>query len=96
MFFRKKDRPPKAVPIPSQLSMLLNGVIDPQVQGGFKNYEEAFFNDAYFERQDDQSPENLVKEKAKIQRLKSLLADIVSFFTVLGTSHVCRASSKKR
>uniref|UniRef100_A0A8D3CAS1 Dedicator of cytokinesis 1 n=1 Tax=Scophthalmus maximus TaxID=52904 RepID=A0A8D3CAS1_SCOMX len=48
------------------LSMLLNGIVDPAVMGGFANYEKAFFNDKYMqEHQDDLD---------KIEKLKDLIA----------------------
>lgn len=48
------------------LSMLLNGIIDPAIMGGFTNYEKAFFTEKYFlEHPNDQE---------KIERLKDLIA----------------------
>lgn len=48
------------------LSMLLNGIIDPAIMGGFTNYEKAFFTEKYFlEHPNDQD---------KIERLKDLIA----------------------
>ncbi|XP_056326075.1 dedicator of cytokinesis protein 1 isoform X1 [Danio aesculapii] len=48
------------------LSMLLNGIVDPAVMGGFTNYEKAFFTEKYFlEHPNDQE---------KIERLKDLIA----------------------
>uniref|UniRef100_H3BYF8 DOCKER domain-containing protein n=1 Tax=Tetraodon nigroviridis TaxID=99883 RepID=H3BYF8_TETNG len=48
------------------LSMLLNGIVDPAVMGGFANYEKAFFNDKYMQ----EHPEDL----EKIEQLKDLIA----------------------
>ncbi|KAG7256540.1 hypothetical protein CRUP_037907 [Coryphaenoides rupestris] len=48
------------------LSMLLNGIVDPAVMGGFANYEKAFFNDKYMQ----ENPEDL----DKIDKLKELIA----------------------
>ncbi|RXN19004.1 dedicator of cytokinesis 1 [Labeo rohita] len=48
------------------LSMLLNGIVDPAVMGGFANYEKAFFTEKYIqEHQNDQE---------KIEKLKDLIA----------------------
>uniref|UniRef100_A0A672ILR0 Dedicator of cytokinesis 1 n=1 Tax=Salarias fasciatus TaxID=181472 RepID=A0A672ILR0_SALFA len=48
------------------LSMLLNGIVDPAVMGGFTNYEKAFFNEKYML----EHPEDL----EKIEKLKDLIA----------------------
>ncbi|XP_066499571.1 dedicator of cytokinesis protein 5 isoform X2 [Hoplias malabaricus] len=48
------------------LSMMLNGIVDPAVMGGFANYEKAFFTEAY--RQ--QHPEDV----EHIENLKHLIA----------------------
>uniref|UniRef100_A0A3B3Y7I5 Dedicator of cytokinesis 1 n=1 Tax=Poecilia mexicana TaxID=48701 RepID=A0A3B3Y7I5_9TELE len=48
------------------LSMLLNGIVDPAVMGGFANYEKAFFNDKYMQ----EHPE----DHEKIEKLKDLIA----------------------
>ncbi|XP_035997911.1 dedicator of cytokinesis protein 1 isoform X4 [Fundulus heteroclitus] len=48
------------------LSMLLNGIVDPAVMGGFANYEKAFFNDKYML----EHPE----DHEKIEKLKDLIA----------------------
>uniref|UniRef100_A0A8C4GY60 Dedicator of cytokinesis 1 n=1 Tax=Dicentrarchus labrax TaxID=13489 RepID=A0A8C4GY60_DICLA len=48
------------------LSLLLNGIVDPAVMGGFANYEKAFFNDKYMQ----EHPEDL----EKIEKLKDLIA----------------------
>uniref|UniRef100_A0AAR2J1Z3 Dedicator of cytokinesis 1 n=1 Tax=Pygocentrus nattereri TaxID=42514 RepID=A0AAR2J1Z3_PYGNA len=48
------------------LSMLLNGIVDPAVMGGFANYEKAFFTDKYIQ----EHPE----DQEKIDKLKDLIA----------------------
>ncbi|TRY86430.1 hypothetical protein DNTS_004205 [Danionella cerebrum] len=48
------------------LSMMLNGIVDPAVMGGFSNYEKAFFTEAYMKK----NPEHL----ERIEVLKQLIA----------------------
>ncbi|MBN3301172.1 DOCK2 protein, partial [Amia calva] len=48
------------------LSMLLNGIVDPAVMGGFAKYEKAFFTEEYTQ----QHPE----DREKMSRLKDLIA----------------------
>ncbi|KAM3672590.1 dedicator of cytokinesis protein 2-like [Ammospiza maritima maritima] len=48
------------------LSMLLNGIVDPAVMGGFTNYEKAFFQELYMQ----EHPE----DAGKIEKLKDLIA----------------------
>ncbi|MEE6479051.1 hypothetical protein FKM82_012113 [Ascaphus truei] len=48
------------------LSMLLNGIVDPAVMGGFSNYEKAFFTEQYL--QDHPADQD------KIELLKQLIA----------------------
>ncbi|XP_060771126.1 dedicator of cytokinesis protein 2 [Neoarius graeffei] len=48
------------------LSMLLNGIVDPAVMGGFAKYEKAFFIEEYMH----EHPE----DKEKLSRLKDLIA----------------------
>uniref|UniRef100_A0AAY4EDR1 Dedicator of cytokinesis 5 n=1 Tax=Denticeps clupeoides TaxID=299321 RepID=A0AAY4EDR1_9TELE len=48
------------------LSMMLNGIVDPAVQGGFANYEKAFFIEKYVQ----EHPEDL----ERIEILKHLIA----------------------
>ncbi|KAH0623152.1 hypothetical protein JD844_031162 [Phrynosoma platyrhinos] len=48
------------------LSMLLNGIVDPAVMGGYTNYEKAFFTDKYIQ----EHPE----DQEKIELLKQLIA----------------------
>ncbi|XP_041426843.1 dedicator of cytokinesis protein 1 isoform X2 [Xenopus laevis] len=53
------------------LSLLLNGIVDPAVMGGFANYEKAFFTEKYMQ----QHPE----DNEKIEKLKDLIAWQVPF-----------------
>ncbi|ELW67263.1 Dedicator of cytokinesis protein 1 [Tupaia chinensis] len=53
------------------LSMLLNGIVDPAVMGGFANYEKAFFTDRYLQ----EHPE----AHEKIEKLKDLIAWQIPF-----------------
>uniref|UniRef100_A0A672TZU8 Dedicator of cytokinesis 1 n=1 Tax=Strigops habroptila TaxID=2489341 RepID=A0A672TZU8_STRHB len=53
------------------LSMLLNGIVDPAVMGGFTNYEKAFFTDRYMH----EHPE----DHDKIEKLKDLIAWQIPF-----------------
>uniref|UniRef100_G1P6P7 Dedicator of cytokinesis 5 n=1 Tax=Myotis lucifugus TaxID=59463 RepID=G1P6P7_MYOLU len=48
------------------LSMLLNGIVDPAVMGGYSNYEKAFFTEQYLQ----EHPE----DQEKIELLKRLIA----------------------
>ncbi|XP_056626925.1 dedicator of cytokinesis protein 1 isoform X1 [Triplophysa dalaica] len=48
------------------LSMLLNGIVDPAVMGGFTNYEKAFFIDKYIQEHPN--------DQEKIEKLKDLIA----------------------
>uniref|UniRef100_K7FID4 Dedicator of cytokinesis 5 n=1 Tax=Pelodiscus sinensis TaxID=13735 RepID=K7FID4_PELSI len=48
------------------LSMLLNGIVDPAVMGGYTNYEKAFFTEKYIQ----EHPE----EQDKIELLQQLIA----------------------
>ncbi|XP_066570294.1 dedicator of cytokinesis protein 5 [Amia ocellicauda] len=48
------------------LSMMLNGIVDPAVMGGFSNYEKAFFTDTYMQ----EHPQDL----ERIEVLKHLIA----------------------
>ncbi|XP_051925750.1 dedicator of cytokinesis protein 2 isoform X1 [Hippocampus zosterae] len=48
------------------LSMLLNGIVDPAVMGGFAKYEKAFFTEEYTLHHPD--------DKEKLLRLKDLIA----------------------
>ncbi|XP_077114499.1 dedicator of cytokinesis protein 1 [Ranitomeya variabilis] len=53
------------------LSLLLNGIVDPAVMGGFANYEKAFFTEKYMQ----EHPEDL----DKIEKVKDLIAWQVPF-----------------
>uniref|UniRef100_A0A8D2KXY3 Dedicator of cytokinesis 1 n=1 Tax=Varanus komodoensis TaxID=61221 RepID=A0A8D2KXY3_VARKO len=53
------------------LSMLLNGIVDPAVMGGFTNYEKAFFTEKYM----CDHPE----DHEKIEKLKDLIAWQIPF-----------------
>ncbi|NXP20328.1 DOCK2 protein, partial [Scytalopus superciliaris] len=48
------------------LSMLLNGIVDPAVMGGFAKYESAFFQESYLQEHP--------KDAANIEKLKDLIA----------------------
>ncbi|XP_068800108.1 dedicator of cytokinesis protein 2-like isoform X2 [Struthio camelus] len=48
------------------LSMLLNGIVDPAVMGGFAKYERAFFQESYLQ----EHPE----DQGNIEKLKDLIA----------------------
>ncbi|XP_072524020.1 dedicator of cytokinesis protein 1 [Salminus brasiliensis] len=48
------------------LSMLLNGIVDPAVMGGFTNYEKAFFTEKYIQEH--------LEDQEKIDKLKDLIA----------------------
>ncbi|XP_063290662.1 dedicator of cytokinesis protein 1 isoform X3 [Pelobates fuscus] len=53
------------------LSLLLNGIVDPAVMGGFANYEKAFFTEKYMH----EHPE----DHDKIEKVKDLIAWQVPF-----------------
>ncbi|XP_037536633.1 dedicator of cytokinesis protein 5 [Nematolebias whitei] len=48
------------------LSMMLNGIVDPAVMGGFANYEKAFFTDTYIQEHPG--------DHERIEALKHLIA----------------------
>uniref|UniRef100_A0A8C9ZKT8 Dedicator of cytokinesis 5 n=1 Tax=Sander lucioperca TaxID=283035 RepID=A0A8C9ZKT8_SANLU len=48
------------------LSMMLSGIVDPAVMGGFSNYEKAFFTDTYIQ--------NHPEDHERIEVLKQLIA----------------------
>ncbi|KAH8388441.1 hypothetical protein KR093_006384, partial [Drosophila rubida] len=50
----------------NQLTMKLNGIVDPAVMGGFAKYEEAFLTDEYVEQHPD--------DKELVEELKELIA----------------------
>ncbi|XP_037669111.1 dedicator of cytokinesis protein 5 isoform X4 [Choloepus didactylus] len=50
------------------LSMLLNGIVDPAVMGGYSNYEKAFFTEKYLqEHPEDQEKVELLKQLIALQ-----------------------------
>ncbi|XP_053125035.1 dedicator of cytokinesis protein 5 isoform X1 [Hemicordylus capensis] len=50
------------------LSMLLNGIVDPAVMGGYTNYEKAFFTEKYIqEHPEDQDKIDLLKQLIALQ-----------------------------
>ncbi|XP_072413688.1 dedicator of cytokinesis protein 1 isoform X1 [Chiloscyllium punctatum] len=53
------------------LSMLLNGIVDPAVMGGFANYEKAFFTEKYMQEH--------TEDLEKIENLKDLIAWQIPF-----------------
>ncbi|XP_032080848.1 dedicator of cytokinesis protein 1 isoform X3 [Thamnophis elegans] len=55
------------------LSMLLNGIVDPAVMGGFTNYEKAFFNEKYIHEHPEDHEKN--------EKLKDLIAWQIPFLT---------------
>uniref|UniRef100_A0A665TYQ9 Dedicator of cytokinesis 5 n=1 Tax=Echeneis naucrates TaxID=173247 RepID=A0A665TYQ9_ECHNA len=56
------------------LSMMLSGIVDPAVMGGFSNYEKAFFTDAYIQEH-PQDHEHIEVLKHLIALQIPLLAD---------------------
>ncbi|XP_070790171.1 dedicator of cytokinesis protein 2 [Pituophis catenifer annectens] len=70
------------------LSMLLNGIVDPAVMGGFTKYEKAFFTDEYAR----DHPE----DQEKLNRLKDLIAWQVPFLGAGIKIHERRVSDSLR
>uniref|UniRef100_A0A670YV74 Dedicator of cytokinesis 2 n=1 Tax=Pseudonaja textilis TaxID=8673 RepID=A0A670YV74_PSETE len=70
------------------LSMLLNGIVDPAVMGGFAKYEKAFFTDEYTR----DHPE----DQEKLNRLKDLIAWQVPFLAAGIKIHERRVSDSLR
>uniref|UniRef100_A0A803TEX3 Dedicator of cytokinesis 2 n=1 Tax=Anolis carolinensis TaxID=28377 RepID=A0A803TEX3_ANOCA len=70
------------------LSMLLNGIVDPAVMGGFAKYEKAFFTDEYIR----DHPE----DQEKLNRLKDLIAWQVPFLGAGIKIHERRVSDSLR
>ncbi|XP_054832952.1 dedicator of cytokinesis protein 2 [Eublepharis macularius] len=70
------------------LSMLLNGIVDPAVMGGFAKYETAFFTDEYIR----DHPEDL----EKLNRLKDLIAWQIPFLGAGIRIHERRVSDSLR
>lgn len=70
------------------LSMLLNGIVDPAVMGGFAKYEKAFFTEEYSrEHPEDQD---------KLSRLKDLIAWQIPFLGAGIKIHEKRVSDNLR
>ncbi|KAB0369793.1 hypothetical protein FD755_018786 [Muntiacus reevesi] len=70
------------------LSMLLNGIVDPAVMGGFAKYEKAFFTEEYTrEHPEDQD---------KLTRLKDLIAWQIPFLGAGIKIHERRVSENLR
>uniref|UniRef100_A0A672TG29 Dedicator of cytokinesis 2 n=1 Tax=Strigops habroptila TaxID=2489341 RepID=A0A672TG29_STRHB len=70
------------------LSMLLNGIVDPAVMGGFAKYERAFFTDEYSR----DHPQDL----EKLNRLKDLIAWQIPFLGAGIKIHERRVSDNLR
>uniref|UniRef100_A0A8B9G663 Dedicator of cytokinesis 2 n=1 Tax=Amazona collaria TaxID=241587 RepID=A0A8B9G663_9PSIT len=70
------------------LSMLLNGIVDPAVMGGFAKYEKAFFTDEYSR----DHPQDL----EKLNRLKDLIAWQIPFLGAGIKIHERRVSDNLR
>ncbi|XP_034635155.1 dedicator of cytokinesis protein 2 isoform X1 [Trachemys scripta elegans] len=70
------------------LSMLLNGIVDPAVMGGFAKYEKAFFTDEYAK----DHPE----DQEKLNRLKDLIAWQIPFLGAGIKIHEKRVSDNLR
>ncbi|KAH0629682.1 hypothetical protein JD844_011940 [Phrynosoma platyrhinos] len=70
------------------LSMLLNGIVDPAVMGGFAKYETAFFTDEYIR---DHS-----EDQEKLNRLKDLIAWQIPFLGAGIKIHERRVSDSLR
>ncbi|MEQ2205376.1 Dedicator of cytokinesis protein 5 [Xenoophorus captivus] len=58
------------------LSMMLSGIVDPAVMGGFSNYEKAFFTDTYIQEHPG--------DHERIEVLKHLTALQVNLSTIFG------------
>ncbi|ELW66240.1 Dedicator of cytokinesis protein 2 [Tupaia chinensis] len=70
------------------LSMLLNGIVDPAVMGGFAKYEKAFFTEEYTR----DHPE----DQEKLSRLKDLIAWQIPFLGAGIKIHEKRVSENLR
>uniref|UniRef100_A0A8C5NLZ6 DOCKER domain-containing protein n=1 Tax=Junco hyemalis TaxID=40217 RepID=A0A8C5NLZ6_JUNHY len=70
------------------LSMLLNGIVDPAVMGGFAKYEKAFFTEEYIKHH----PE----DTEKLNRLKDLIAWQIPFLGAGIKIHGRRVSDNLR
>uniref|UniRef100_A0A8C3JRM8 Dedicator of cytokinesis 2 n=1 Tax=Calidris pygmaea TaxID=425635 RepID=A0A8C3JRM8_9CHAR len=70
------------------LSMLLNGIVDPAVMGGFAKYEKAFFTEEYIR--------NHPEDQEKLNRLKDLIAWQIPFLGAGIKIHERRVSDNLR
>uniref|UniRef100_G3UT37 Dedicator of cytokinesis 2 n=1 Tax=Meleagris gallopavo TaxID=9103 RepID=G3UT37_MELGA len=70
------------------LSMLLNGIVDPAVMGGFAKYEKAFFTEEYIRDHPD--------DQEKLNRLKDLIAWQIPFLGAGIKIHERRVSENLR
>ena len=61
----------------SPLTMLLNGILEPAVNGGTSKYEEIFFTEDYLLKHNSSS-----KEEIKIAKLKTLIAEQIPLLEV--------------
>ncbi|KAJ8798035.1 hypothetical protein J1605_016918 [Eschrichtius robustus] len=77
----------ESLPI-NPLSMLLNGIVDPAVMGGFAKYEKAFFTEEYTR----DHPE----DQDKLSRLKDLIAWQIPFLGAGIKIHEKRVSENLR
>uniref|UniRef100_H0WLI3 Dedicator of cytokinesis 2 n=1 Tax=Otolemur garnettii TaxID=30611 RepID=H0WLI3_OTOGA len=77
----------ESLPI-NPLSMLLNGIVDPAVMGGFAKYEKAFFTEEYIR----DHPE----DQDKLNRLKDLIAWQIPFLGAGIKIHEKRVSENLR
>lgn len=77
----------ESLPI-NPLSMLLNGIVDPAVMGGFAKYEKAFFTEEYIR----DHPE----DQDKLSRLKDLIAWQIPFLGAGIKIHEKRVSENLR
>ncbi|XP_060806900.1 dedicator of cytokinesis protein 1 [Amyelois transitella] len=68
------------------LTMRLNGILDPAVQGGLANYEKAFLTPAYAERHPDHGP--------LLDTLRDLIVDQIPLLKSGLDVHGARASSE--
>uniref|UniRef100_A0A8D2L877 Dedicator of cytokinesis 2 n=1 Tax=Varanus komodoensis TaxID=61221 RepID=A0A8D2L877_VARKO len=77
----------ESLPI-NNLSMLLNGIVDPAVMGGFAKYETAFFTDEYMRDHSD--------DHEKLNKLKDLIAWQIPFLGAGIKIHERRVSDSLR
>lgn len=71
----------------SPLTMKLNGILDPAVNGGTAKYEEVFFTENYLLKH------NTSKEEAKINKLKTLIAEQIPLLEIAIQVHRERADA---